>query len=328
MNYLNKIKQAILLPATLAALSVSAEAATLTQTAFAGTCGFNDNGVVDRQTYEVVETFNSATPFAFSLPSPTVNLGAQNGSSNNPNCSTGSSAYASPGALGVRGIATTNFVGNVISTSSSAELAAGELLIVPQQGFTREELIASFGNDIEIRPNIRVTGSVDGIGPGGIGTVRATVQLQGENSGGGFTSTGPATFSASNSPLAIPRTFGSFSHDFSPRLALTIDPSRDFSLSMSLFGDARTSNFGRAFGEANYESFNSLSFVTDGPAFDLPEGYTIFSSQLNIFDNRWIDPRIQPVDVAPVPLPAGGWMMLSALGLLAAGRKAKKKASS
>lgn len=317
-----------MLPATLLAMSASSEAATLTQTAFAGTCGFNDNGVVDTQTYEIEETFNSAAPFAFSLPSLTVNQGAQNGSHNNPNCSTGSSAYASPGALGVRGIATTNFVGNQIRTNSSAELAAAGLILVPQQGFTRAELIASFGNDIEISPNIRVTGSVNGIGPGGVGEVTATVQLQGENSSGGFTSTGPTTFSASNSPLAIPRIFGNFSHDFGPRLALTIDPSRDFSLSMSLFGEARTSNFGRAFGEASYDSFNSLSFVADAPAFNLPEGYTIFSSQLNIFDNRWIDPRIQPVDVAPVPLPAGGWMMLSALGLLVAGREAKKVAFS
>ncbi|MGE0387362.1 MAG: hypothetical protein AB7Q97_21760 [Gammaproteobacteria bacterium] len=48
---------------------------------------------------------------------------------------------------------------------------------------------------------------------------------------------------------------------------------------------------------------DTLTFAPEGPVFILPEGYTASSAQAGIVDNR----------LAPVPVPAAGWLLLSAL---------------
>ena len=53
---------------------------------------------------------------------------------------------------------------------------------------------------------------------------------------------------------------------------------------------------------------NTLSFVTDGPVFSLPEGYTANSISGNIVDNRFVP--------AVVPLPAGIWLLGTAFAAL------------
>ena len=53
------------------------------------------------------------------------------------------------------------------------------------------------------------------------------------------------------------------------------------------------------------DASHSLSFVGDAPTFlGLPEGWTVWSEELNIADNRWIDPRVQteaPWNGVPAP---------------------------
>ncbi len=315
----------LLLATAFTFLGSLANAATLTATAFAGNCGFVDNGTVDTTTSELDETFRPSSPTAFTLSGDALAVRATNGSSFEPNCSTGSTSYATAGALGVEGLATTNKRGTQAIVSSSAHSTANNLFLVPVQGLSRADLLALHGTDIEISPNIRVTGSVNGIGPGGVAEIRADVHLEGQKSSGAATSTSPNTYIATNSPLASPPIVGGFSYDFARDTVLTLDPSLPFSLEITLFGEARTSNFGASFGEATYESFNSLSFVTGLPAFNLPEGYTIFSSQLNIFDNRWIDPRVEVAPPSTVPIPASGLFLLSVLGGVAALKRRTKR---
>ena len=65
---------------------------------------------------------------------------------------------------------------------------------------------------------------------------------------------------------------------------------------------------GRDTGAVNADAHFSktLTFVTDGPVFDLPAGYTASSISGNIADNHFV--------LAPVPLPAAIWLFGSAFG--------------
>ncbi|MFK7868622.1 MAG: VPLPA-CTERM sorting domain-containing protein [Roseobacter sp.] len=95
-----------------------------------------------------------------------------------------------------------------------------------------------------------------------------------------------------------------------------------FSLAMSLTGTAGAFGSGDTKATGVFDSGNTLSFSKTGPAFLLPDGFTISAPELNIVNNRWIDPRVQ---VSPVPLPAGVPLLLAAVGSLALARRAGLK---
>lgn len=62
-------------------------------------------------------------------------------------------------------------------------------------------------------------------------------------------------------------------------------------------------------------AFDTFGFASDGPAFILPEGFSISSQEAGIVNNYWIDPRSPTPQV--VPLPASMPMLLAGLaGLL------------
>ena len=104
---------------------------------------------------------------------------------------------------------------------------------------------------------------------------------------------------------------------------------QDWRIGMSIIFNLDTnvsvvsSNGGNIF-SSTLDAYNSLSFSKTGPAFLLSEGFTINAPELNIFDNRWVDPRA-PVGPSPVPLPASLPLLL--LGGLALGavRHAQRK---
>jgi len=91
---------------------------------------------------------------------------------------------------------------------------------------------------------------------------------------------------------------------------LMIDPTYGARVTMNLQAFAETAYDATALSSATANFYNSLSFAKSGPVFNLPEGFSAFSTDGSIVDNVWIDPRI-PVGPAPVPLPASFLLLLT-----------------
>ncbi|MGB5494496.1 MAG: hypothetical protein WBM97_08455, partial [Sedimenticolaceae bacterium] len=70
---------------------------------------------------------------------------------------------------------------------------------------------------------------------------------------------------------------------------------------------------------AAVDASHSLGFADDGPAFlGLPDGWTVWSEDINIVDNRWIDPRASSEPpAADVPTPATLPLILAGLAAFA-----------
>ena len=91
------------------------------------------------------------------------------------------------------------------------------------------------------------------------------------------------------------------------------DIRRSMTVDVSFSGSAGVVGGTDSFAAATLSAMNTLSFSKTGPAFILPDGLTVNAPELNIFNNRWIDPRV-PVAPSVVPLPAGLPLLLTALG--------------
>lgn len=95
-------------------------------------------------------------------------------------------------------------------------------------------------------------------------------------------------------------------------------------------GSGGRGNFSRGTGATAMDASSTLSFNPDGPAFILPEGFTVNAPELNIFNNRWIDPRaiVTPPSPSAVPLPASLPMLLAGSAMLGiVGRRRRKNRS-
>jgi hypothetical protein len=91
---------------------------------------------------------------------------------------------------------------------------------------------------------------------------------------------------------------------------LTFDPTRKYlSVELSLFISQSVDTAVGAAGSFGFDADDTFSFART--AFVLPEGFSITSAEANVVDNMWIDSRI-----APVPLPAGGLLLITGLAAL------------
>ena len=71
--------------------------------------------------------------------------------------------------------------------------------------------------------------------------------------------------------------------------------------------------------EVDFDGLKTASLSKTGPAFILPDGFSVTNERANVFDNYWIDPRAPPV--SQVPVPAGLPLLLTAFGGLVAMRR-------
>ncbi|MQY42874.1 hypothetical protein GG681_09485 [Epibacterium sp. SM1969] len=97
------------------------------------------------------------------------------------------------------------------------------------------------------------------------------------------------------------------------------DTSRDLLLEFMIAGrttgpyQASYNNFPIAdyvTGTASFDAMNTLSFAKTGQAISLPDGFSANSIGAGVVNGYWSDPRIA---IAPIPVPAAGFLLLSAV---------------
>ncbi|PTX54637.1 putative secreted protein [Litoreibacter ponti] len=174
-----------------------------------------------------------------------------------------------------------------------------------------------FTIDLQLNASLEgtATGAVandTGQAGGGAG-ITATVSLSGSPSPGNFSSNSAVVRGGAGADwVNLLSDYDDFSSAMMP--LIRHDWRQPFSVIFNMDTNTSASAFGANQATGTLDAFNSLSFSKVGPAFILPDGFTVNAPELNIVDNRWIDPRIP--EVAPVPLPAGLPLLLAGLGAL------------
>ncbi len=244
-------------------------------------------------------------------------------------CQADSRAYANLGVVGVGGSieSQANIANTTHVLSSFAETKIGGIELSPATGFTFASLQAIHGNFISVGVNAEFTGdlaaevaSFSSNQRSASASLSAFVEIQG--------SSGPKKSATSSGSFSVNSLLGdngnrAVSAGLTPFVVTNITDT--FSVTFRLNGSAFTSGFFDSIAAAEFNGLNSLGFSSTGPAFLVPNGFTVNAPELNIFDNRWADPRI---DTTPVPLPAGLPLLLGALGFLGVVRDRQKRKSS
>lgn len=228
--------------------------------------------------------------------------------SGSASCASVAEAYAGGGVVGVSAhFSATPGPGGQGTARASARTLSNELTISIADGYNREALVALYGLYIPISLSLNYEGQMStALETGSFYTQSAQTTFQGDaylasssgrDSGSFYESVGISN----NSSGGPDSQFVSGSIDLS--INQHIDRIFSVNFGMSTTATVAGGNVSTAFGNTN--AMNSFSFASSGPVFDLPEGFTIFSADDNIVDNRWVDPRIvNDPDPSPVPLPA------------------------
>ena len=232
-----------------------------------------------------------------------------------PGCRTGGEAQAFGGGIGIKG------------TATNAPDA-------PSSGSTIRASASSTMNGIYIRPTQQNAGTQDFLISVGLNAVLDGVLFSSINSAVPFARGSGAGIFASvklNGIENFPFDLSSDTRVFDPTVGVTNDlgdaskslvlssnlrPSvmhdwrNPLSITFVLNGRAGAFGGGDSTGTGTFDTLNTLSFSEVGPAFFLPDGFTVDAPELNILDNQWTDPRTA---ISTVPLPAG--LPLMVLGL-------------
>lgn len=188
-----------------------------------------------------------------------------------------------------------------------------DIFITPLAGYTGSFLVPVSLN-VEIDGNLRaeVRENAQFVRSAGA-SINATVSLSGANGLGGTDS----VFDSQRFDDGVGITAeGLATRTLIGLLRPTInqDIRRAMTVNFSLSGSAGVVGGTDSFASATLNAINTLSFSSSGPAFFLPAGLTVNAPELNIINNRWVDPRGVTPSVSPVPLPAGLALLLTGLG--------------
>lgn len=239
-----------------------------------------------------------------------------------PGCNAVSSGTAGEGYVSAISVAGGSGNGGRLSyatSRASASFNGFELMFTPDEGYTDAILSAIYGSTIEITLYASFSGDTNAdteantfYTTSSSGTIEANVRFGSAQwrkvvSSAAVSDSGPITDSDT---LAE-----------SISLSQVVDWGQGSSVTMSIGTRASvaSAHSGSPAGAVANGS-NTLSFNTNGPAFLLPEGFTVNAPELSIFNNVWVDPRIPPPTGEPgpaaVPLPAGFPLLVCALGAL------------
>lgn len=232
-------------------------------------------------------------------------------------CEVAAVAYADAGVVGIAGNVSQFLESDVgtMAVGSFASVSISDIRLEAAPGHTLTGLIMLYGDTIEIGLNAALTGVVSTeLSTSSQSFVRsAEADLRGgvEIRSGSITN-GLSFFEAAmvaDGPNVSINDSGNINIPLAPTISANV--SQPIRVTFRLNGDAQTAGHGDAFANANYSADNSLGFSPTGPAFFLPEGFTVNAPEVGIIDNQWIDPR-----VAPVPIPLTGLLLLSGLCVL------------
>ncbi len=243
-------------------------------------------------------------------------------------CNVGGASFAGGGVVGVRG---SNDVDSgagrgVSGFSGFAETIINGLSLSAAAGFTMGQLVGTYGNSIEVGLTPSLDASVSAqIAPSdtffvrdGSASLTASTFLRG--SGGdrdGAVASNDVMVNNVNSPPSE-----SFFFTQPPTLSVMVDVDGLFGVTFRLSGDSSALGYGDTSVNSSFLAFNSLGFSSTGPAFILPDGFTINAPEIGIVDNMWTDSR----QLTPVPLPASlPLLLLGIAGIAHLGARRKKK---
>lgn len=154
-------------------------------------------------------------------------------------------------------------------------------------------------------------------------TISSLIRAFGSLSSGGQSTSFEETASARANPgqtlsESLPGNFTTGTISVLPGALVTFSFGLDTGTGGQLFGAAAA---GRVTAD------RSLSFATDRPVFNIPDGYLIEIDEPRIVDNRYFSPEMSlPSDPSPVPLPAAGWALLSGMFALLSFKRRRKTA--
>ena len=234
-------------------------------------------------------------------------------------CNVGAASFAGGGVVGLRGSNDVNSgAGRGISgVSGFAETIINGLSLSAAAGFTMGQLVTLYGNTIEVGLTPSLGASVAAqIAPGdtlfvreGRADLTASTFLRG--SGGDRDDAFARNIVDVNNVTTGPSESIIFTQP--PTLSVMVDVNGLFGVTFRLSGVSAALGYGDTSVNSNFLAFNSLGFSSTGPAFVLPEGFTVHAPEVGIVDNMWTDSR-QPT---PVPLPASLPLMLMGIAGIA-----------
>ena len=242
------------------------------------------------------------------------------------NCTIAMKSYAGGGVVGILGTGgqIAGLGRPIIESDFDANSVARDIQITVKDGYAEAELLATYGPTIDVVLNASLFAAGSATGPLVAGSpssrsaraaLRAVVEISGTRER--IPVRDQTEINLESGYSNISETTGPFTFGDPVRASITASWQSPLAVIFRLQGSMDLLGYTDTAVSADVDAINSLSFSQTGPAFLLPEGFTVNAPELNIFDNRWVDPRITPPNPSAVPLPAGMPLLLAGLGALA-----------